>query len=296
MYAHFEKIIVAPTQSFRIEERSIARFDAPWHFHPEIELTHIVESRGRRFVGDSVEAFVEGDLVLLGPNLPHFWHNEDQQQSGAKAHSIVVQFKASFMGEQFWESPEFAELRRLLRRASRGLSFPGAPIPEITARLQNLTKLAALPALAELLTILHLLTHARNIRPLASSAYEPILDHLAEARFARVHAFLMQGFRAPLSLSEIAVVACMTPEAFSRYFKRMTGRNVSVFIAQLRIDYAASFLRETTHPIGDIAANSGFATLSSFNRHFLERMRCTPRQYRLVYQEKTSQGVDFPNS
>lgn len=82
MRACFQKLPVDPGRSFRVLELALSRFNAPWHFHPEVELMLIVESRGRRFVGDSVESFVEGDLVLLGPNLPHFWHTEGRELGG----------------------------------------------------------------------------------------------------------------------------------------------------------------------------------------------------------------------
>lgn len=285
MRALFEKIPASPTQSFRVEERRISRFDSPWHFHPEIELTCILESRGRRFVGDSAERFAEGDLVLLGPNLPHFWHNEDSQLPKTKAHSIVVQFDLNFLGPAVWEKPEFAAIRRLLTRANRGLHFPGASSRLVVGRLRLLTKASGLHALTELLHILHLLAEARGGRSLATAAYEPSLNRQAEARLARVYAYLMENFRRPLTLAQIARIACMTPEAFSRYFKRVTGRNVSVFLTELRIDYAARLLRESNHSISDTSGEAGFVTLSSFNRHFRERMNCTPRHYRQVYRE-----------
>ncbi len=287
MRARFEKVSVDPTRSFHAEERRIARFDAPWHFHPEIELTLIVAGRGRRFVGDCIEPFVEGDLVLLGPNLPHFWHNEGRQSRDAQAHSVVVQFRPDFLGPEIFARPEFASVQNLFRRAARGLRFSGRSAHRISTRLRTLVRLEGLPAVLELLATLHLLAQARNVRPLASAAYEPSLDRHAEQRLARVYAFLMRSFQERLSLAQIARVASMNPEAFSRYFKRATGRNVSVFLNELRIDYAGRLLRETTRRIGDVATEAGFATLSSFNRRFRARMGCTPRKYRHVYSEPT---------
>ncbi|MGH8019505.1 MAG: cupin domain-containing protein, partial [Opitutaceae bacterium] len=103
MRARFEKIPSDPQRSFRATDLRLPRFDAPWHFHPEIELTLILASRGRRFVGDRIERFAEGDLVLLGPNLPHFWHNDQKQRSEVTtAHAIVVQFSPDFLGADLW--------------------------------------------------------------------------------------------------------------------------------------------------------------------------------------------------
>lgn len=283
MRARFEKVPSVADRSFYLREQRLARFDAPWHFHPEIELTLIVAGRGRRFVGDNIESFADGDLVLLGPNLPHFWHSEGRPARDRRVHSVVVQFQPDFLGGEVWTRPEFMAIRRLLQRAQRGLHFTGAAGRAVAERVQALGARRGCPAVLELLAILDLLASARNARQLASEAYEPSLDRHAERRLARVYGFLLGHYLEPLTLAEIARVAAMTPAGFSRYFKRATGRNVSDFLNELRVDHAARLLRETTDGITRIAGASGFATLSSFNRRFRERLRCAPRDYRRVF-------------
>ena len=293
MRARFEKIAIPSSQSFHIAERRLPRFDAPWHFHPELELTFIVESRGRRFVGDSIEPYTEGDLVLLGPNLPHFWHTEGRRSRRTCAHSIYVQFSSDFLGADLLHRPEFANVRQLFLRSARGLVFPKRVVRKVAPSLHQLVQMSGLPAVLKLLEILHVLAHARGPRPLASAAYEPSLDVRAEDRLARVYDFLTKNFREQVTLRQIAQTASMTPEAFSRYFKKVAGRNVSVFINELRIDHAARLLRETTARVGDIAAQAGFVTLSSFNRRFRERMRVSPRMFRKAYVHEVTQGKAF---
>lgn len=280
MRAHFEKIQPDPDRSFHVNELRVRHFDAPWHFHPEVELTLIVESRGRRFVGDSIELFTEGDLVLLGGNLPHFWHNEGLQPRGARAHAIVVHFLSDFLGADLWTRSEFAGVHRLIARAARGLHFTGRRAQAAEADLRALPRLHGMRGLLVLWAVLDRLAGAANSRPLASAAYTPTLDAVAEARLSRVYAFLMEHYTEPLTLDQIARVAAMTPAGFSRYFKRLTRRNVSDFLNDLRISHAAQRLCDTTDSIAAIAAESGFATLSNFNRRFRERLGCAPRAYR----------------
>ncbi|MBI2497575.1 MAG: AraC family transcriptional regulator, partial [Opitutae bacterium] len=239
MRARFEKVPSVADRSFYLREQRLARFDAPWHFHPEIELTLVAEGRGQRFVGNSIEPFAEGDLVLLGSNLPHFWHSEGRPAHAGRAHSVVVQFRPDFLGGELWTRPEFAAIRRLLQRAQRGLHFIGLPARAAAQRLRALGVQRGCQAVLELLAILDLLAAARRVRPLASEAYEPSLDRHAEKRLARVYGFLMEHYLEPLTLAEIARVAAMTPAGFSRYFKRVTGRNVSDFLNELRVNHAA---------------------------------------------------------
>jgi AraC-like DNA-binding protein len=279
MRARFENIVPATDRSFRVEERRIARFDAPWHFHPEVELTYIVASSGRRFVGDSIEPFAAGDLVLLGPNLPHFWHNEGRRRKTERAHSIVVQFRPDFLGGAFLEKPELAPVRRLLVRAQRGLAFSSARLAPAVARLRALPRLHGIEALASLLQILGLLA-AAQARPLATGAEAPQLDLKAESRLSRAYAFMLARFRDPIRLEEIARAAAMSPAAFSRFFKRSTRRNVSTVLNELRVGHAARLLQETDRSVAVIALESGFPTLSNFNRRFRELRRCTPTEFR----------------
>ena len=67
MKAHFEKVPFADS-GFHAFERVDSEFPFYWHYHPEFELTLIVDSYGQRLVGDSIADYRPGDLVLLGPN------------------------------------------------------------------------------------------------------------------------------------------------------------------------------------------------------------------------------------
>lgn len=67
-------------------------FYNPWHFHPDCELTLILKSYGQRQVGDCIENFGPGDLVLVGSNLPHVWKNDEiffDEKMNMKAQAIA---------------------------------------------------------------------------------------------------------------------------------------------------------------------------------------------------------------
>lgn len=283
MRARFEKIPADPRRSFYLGERRLARFDAPWHFHPEIELTLIVKSDGRRFVGDSIEPFAAGDLVLLGPNLPHFWQNGEPQTGRGQAHSVVVQFRQDFLGEEIWEKPEFTSIKRLIDRAGRGLHFTGRIASEAAREMRYLPELSGIGAITRLLALLEKLAASRNARPLASASYAPVLNRQTEDRLARVYTYASTHFQESVSLSQLARAAAMSPAAFSRYFKRTTGRAPSDFLNDLRVEQACRLLRDSNRTVTQIASEVGFTTLTSFNRRFRERTGTTPRDYRRTF-------------
>jgi AraC-like DNA-binding protein/quercetin dioxygenase-like cupin family protein len=255
-------------------------FDAEWHFHPEWELTLILEGEGKRFVADSIEPFKAGDFVLLGPGLPHFWHSHGGALAEGPSRAIVVQFPAAFPGEVLLELPEMRTVRSLFGRARRGLVFEGVHAQRAGELLQPVPGLNGHATVLCLLQVLGELASSRA-RRLAGEGY--IVDATEEgtSRMGRAYAHLMANFCDPgLSLGEVAAAAAMSPAAFSRFFKRVSGRGLWEFLMELRIDHAAALLRETTDGVTQIAMESGFGSLSSFNRHFQERHRCAPRAYR----------------
>ena len=65
-----------------VEPPAPARIPFQWHHHPELELTLTMNSRGLRFIGDQVAQNDDGDLVLLGPNLPHTWASREAVREG----------------------------------------------------------------------------------------------------------------------------------------------------------------------------------------------------------------------
>lgn len=72
----------------------------PLHFHELCELVLILESYGKRIVGNHVASFEAGDMVLMGPNVPHIWRNDDvflNPMHEERAKAIVIYFPADFL-------------------------------------------------------------------------------------------------------------------------------------------------------------------------------------------------------
>ena len=99
MKALFEYISV-PTHcsfdAFRIEEK---KFDCPFHYHPEIEITLIESSHGFRLIGDNLAPFQGGDLCLIGSNLAHMYYNSGLPTKGKQAHAEVIQFDLNIFAD-----------------------------------------------------------------------------------------------------------------------------------------------------------------------------------------------------
>lgn len=280
MKARIQKVTTSRQSSFTFRDKSSPRFPFSWHFHPEYELTLIVESRGTRFVGDRVERYDDGDLVLIGPNLPHTWFSEPHDDEPRRHKAVVVQFGHTFLGSGFFERPELAEVARLLDRSSQGLRFTGRTRELAAGELLALRKLGGLDRLLGLLRVLEILSDGRGTHSLSSPTFTPTLDKTRQRRIDRVLGFINERYTTSITQPEAAAVVHMSPAVFSRFFKRTVGRTFVEYVGDMRVSHACRLLIETDLPIVDVCFRSGFNNLSNFNRRFLKIRNVGPREFR----------------
>lgn len=286
MQASLERVPRSAEASFLVKRRNDPRFDFWWHFHPEYELNFIERSRGRRLVGDAIAEYDDGDLVLVGPGLPHTWFSDIDKTGERRRHqSIVVQFLPEFLGEGFLDRSELADVARLLKRAGRGLQFVGAVQERVGRQMRELTRLRGLRRLLGLLSILDDLSRA-EARPLASAGYGPRLNDRNLRRVNAVLTFVEEHFTERITQSDAARIAHLSPSAFSRFFHQTVGKGFNRHVNELRIGRACRLLIESDHPITAIALASGFTNLANFNRRFLEQKGMSPRAYRMHWSAK----------
>jgi AraC-like DNA-binding protein len=279
MRASFEKVPLHGARFFLVRTRDDPEFEFLWHYHPEFELTLITEGSGRRFVGDHIDDFGDGDLVLLGPNLPHTWCSFAEHR-GRPHRAVVVQFPTEFLGPGRLLDEGLARLRRLFRRAALGLQVVGETRRELGARLAGFARLSALQQLAELLLVLDRLSTSSELVALSSRTFEPELPPEAEHPIDRICRHLNARFRERVSLGEVARIAAMSPSALSRFFHRTTGKTMTAYVNELRVGEACRLLMDTERGIADLAQAAGFTNLSNFNRQFLRLRGLRPSAFR----------------
>ena len=267
-------------RSFICYELKIPRFEFFWHFHPEYELTYIIKGRGRRLVGDSVENFREGDLVLIGPQVPHSWVSDAKRKEQCQA--IVLQFPISFVDTLF-RMPELEGMGSLFRQSSNGLQLRGAQLSIVLKQLRLLSQCKSTQAISGFLGVLDAISSLKA-RPLASVSYHPSSIQQT-TRISKVLAYIQQHFTTEISLSRTASVIHLSESAFCKYFKRTMGKTFSDYVNEVRITHAMMLLLETDKSIQSVAYQSGFENISYFNRVFLRKNRITPGKFRLGVRE-----------
>jgi AraC-like DNA-binding protein len=273
---HREVVAADDGGSFHAHDYSQPGFPFRWHYHPEAELTVIIEGRGLRFVGDSIEPFREGDCVLVGPDCPHSWSAEPRR--GRRVRAQVIQFDPAPLAGLL-ALREFAAAASAVTRSGRGLLVEGAARARVATLVDEMCATPAtaprrVTALVEALAVVG----AGASREL-SSGIRP-LDAAARRRLGEVLAWLeANATRAPTQ-GEAAARAGLSPAAFSRFFARTVGKTFVAYLGELKIGTACRLLAETDRPILDIAMASGFNNLANFNRRFRALKGVPPSAWR----------------
>src|SRR5450759_3618976 len=223
MKAHFQKIIINEESSFIAKHLYLPRFDSEYHFHPEYELKYVIKSNGMRFVGDSVENFQEGDLVLIGPNIPHYWNSDPKyyKVNNLKVSAYLVMFSESCLGAEFFSLPEMASIKELLYNARGGICFTGANRSKIPIKMKRLVCNQGPLRIIMLLDILNDLLKSES-HPLLTEEFVcevPLVnnDNHSIKRLKKVHEYVMSNFQNKIQIQDVAEMANMSTHAFCKY-------------------------------------------------------------------------------
>jgi AraC-like DNA-binding protein/quercetin dioxygenase-like cupin family protein len=279
MKASLEKIEPGFGSSFTIRkfERDGHSQLTDWHFHPEYEIVYVSNGRGKRHIGDHISYFDDGDLIFLGPDLPHYGFTEGTTEQHFE---IVVQMKAEFLGKEFFLKPEMKLISQLFDRARQGLSFYGSTKAEIGQRLGNMMQLEGFDRLLELLSILQLMANSEEYTMLHASGFALEVNAQDHERIQIIYAYVERNFQQQISLEEVAKRVNMTVPAFCRYFKKLTQKTFIQFVNEFRIAHACRLLSDEHISIGGVSFESGFNNLSHFNKQFKLITGSSPRMYR----------------
>jgi len=258
-------------------------FYNPLHYHPELELTLIVKSYGQRKIGDNIENFHEGDLVLVGGNLPHVWKNDHVlfgEQAHKKAQAICVKFLPDFAGKEFLNRPEMLAIKTLLEeKVPLGVKLVGTLREKVSNIMLKLPDMDESERFIQLLQILNFIAKSDEYILLASLSYrnESIKN---SHRINIVLDYLVENYQEDLNLEKIAGLINMNKNAFCRFFKKGTRKSLFTVINEVRIGKATQLLTETDMNVLQICFACGFNNISNFNKAFKKSMNITPLVYR----------------
>ena len=288
MKPSFEKVTVPAGASWTLFHRRLTSFPFEWHYHPEYELTFTLNSLGQRYIGDHIAPYGDGDLALVGPNLPHTWQSARAIDPDAPHVAVVMWFTQGWVEQVLRPLPEFRATCRMLDASTRGLGFSTKTAVEARTRILALLARDQTAQVIGLIDLLAML--ARDDGPTMLTS--PALAASAaadgeEERIAPVLSYLHARYSDPaLSVDRLARRVHMSLSTLHRLFRRHTHMSVTDYVTQLRIGRASALLIAGDRPVAHIAEESGYRNLANFHRQFKAMKGVTPRAFRLAYRER----------
>ncbi len=288
-----QKLPLAENHSFVASTFRTPHFEVGWHQHIEYELILFTEGSGLSFVGNHVGEFETGDIYFLGSNLPHTFQKREIELLTS---AVVVQFREDFWGLGFMQIPECRSIRQLLEASQYGLKITGKSrqrLQPLIIALESADSFRRILILGECLDILSTAKEYNKI----STQDTRLQNNKDTTGINKVFQFTIDSFKDPISLSQVASIACMSVPAFCNYFKRTTRKTYIDFLNEVRVGYACHLLMETQKPVLDICYESGYNTMANFHKQFLKIKKLTPLRYRKYFdsnllQRGTNIGIE----
>lgn len=274
----FEKIFVPNNHSF-ISRKLPLSSNARIHSHKNFELNYITSGTGRRIVGDNISGFESGDLVLLGPNLPHCWEVLDREK-GEDPTCIVTHFSEDIINSDFFKMPELEKVVDILKQANRGIRFKVNGDREIRQILEEMSECEGLEYYIGLLRVFNYLIKIEERDKLSNPIDQSSVFSKNIEKINKVYEYVFQNIQEGIKLEEASAVLNMAPSSFCRFFKKKTNLTFMEYVKNVRVGIAAKLLAETDKQITHICFESGYNNLANFNHYFKASMGKTPSDYR----------------
>lgn len=270
-----EQVIIDPGQSFKLFSPSLREYFY-WHYHPEVELIFIEGLTGIRHVGQHVSSFMDSDLVLIGPNIPHL--NFDYGLT-SEYRQIVVQMKESFPGDVLHATAELASIEQLFKRARYGIVFKGGVKAAAGQMLKAMEALNRFDRLLKLLEIFQLLALSDECELLNDQDTSISLYLKDKVRMGTIYGYIHSNYHEHVDVNEVAARVGLSTSAFCRYFKRQTKMTFTDFVNQYRINQAKTMLLKDV-TVTEACYDVGFQSLSYFNKLFNKLEGLGPMEFK----------------
>lgn len=279
MKPKFEKVPLGNSNSIVAFRYSNDHFDAPWHFHPQHELTFIEESKGTKFIGDFVGPYEEGELVLIRSNVPHCWKSSAIQKTNCI--SLVVQWNKGI----YAKVPEMDKVFGMLASSSRGIIFSKKEISDIVPTIKRLLNLEGIDLYLRLQQILVKLSQI-SFKELSEKRFVDDLPEEFSSRIRKIHNFIEENYHRKIQLKEMADLVNMSQQSFSRFFSKIMGRPFFAFLNEFRINIAKRMLLDTDWSVREVCYACGYDSTTFFYRQFNKYAKITPSKYRKANSKK----------
>jgi AraC-like DNA-binding protein len=292
MQPSLKKIESSGREIFQVNKVDEKNFYPLWHFHPQCEIMVIEEGSGTLYIGDGIDHFKPGDVIMFGANIPHLLRNYPEYfriDSELHAKATVIYFNENFLGDDFLNFDETLPIRKLLKTARNGMIISGDAKEKIKEQLHLTIEKKGFDRMISFISLLNFMATKAEHKELSSAGFRLTFDDKEVNRLNEISDFLLKNFTRTIRLSEVSAIAHMSETAFCRYFKEKTNKTLITFLNEIRVGYACKLLIEKQHlNVSQICNRTGFNNPTNFNIQFKKIKNCSPLEYRSLYYSDKS--------
>jgi AraC-like DNA-binding protein len=275
------------------KEESNVDFYPHLHRHNEVQLTWILKGEGTLIVDNSIHLFHQHEIYWIGANQSHVFKSEPSKFKNRETtkHTLDIFFSFDKQLSSFFSIPEIKNLKNFIEHHGTGFRVPDASVTGIAEKMLAVRDSSGVEQFFQFLSLLKQIAALEELAPLSLPSHESYSDHEG-IRIANIYNYVMKHYKEDITLEEVAKIAYMTPQAFCRYFKKHTHHTLLAFINQVRINEACKKLVDKNYEsISSVAYNSGFNSITNFNRVFKSIVKKSPKEYMDTYFHSTNQSV-----
>lgn len=276
------KVPISEETSFRIQIDQVKHFYDKFHHHQEVQITWIQKSYGSLLMGNTIATFEEGDLLVIGANVPHSFQNDEifykkNNQLSAEATSIL--FDKNAFGKYFFDLPEMKTIKNFIKNADKGYRIYGETKNKIITQLKLIEEKNGTERFLILMEILNHLSISKEVELLSNLSFLGNPTSSENKKLETIFQYMLDHHQRTIKLEEVAKIANLSVSAFCRFFKLRTRKTFSQFVNEFRISVACKKLLLDDFSISEVCYEVGFTNLSNFNRQFKKITGFTPSQY-----------------
>jgi len=249
--------------------------------HPYCEVNFAIDGKGEQFVGMESVVRSGGDMMLLGPGIPHYTMLLEYPSYSISVHFLPVLFFG--MGSE-------GDGARLLARFTTSRSISQRivrPSPALQARFaeqfENMAEEFEHPKLCSEIRIRLLLINVLiELLRWEESTSRALPHHSTSSNWGRIEKvlhFIYQHYSEPLYIEQIAREAGVGAKGLQRIFHEAFGMSCIQYLGAYRISHAMSLLCLPGARVTEVALAVGFETLSHFNSTFRRVKGMSPTKY-----------------
>ncbi len=269
-----------PERSFIFEHVRVAWYEqVTLHLQQTWELSYVITGKGVRVIGDKVEPFSAGVVILIPPDIPHKWSfDESIADAEGKIENITIIFTDVFLENCKVAFPELQEVISEVQWYKHAIRFRGELLKKLQSLLRSMIAETDIERASSMIRLLTLLAAPDNGN--MSDAGHPIREDKKARRMQQVYLYVMNNYQRDITLEEVAQAVGMEKSSFCVFFKKMMGKSFFAFLMEYRIESSCQMLQKTHVTISEACLASGFRDVPYYNRVFRKLKGMTPTQYR----------------